>query len=278
MDGKPAFKAPDIPDVVCYNCGKKGHTRPNCPSSKSVRVKAVRIEEVPDEDDPLSVERNDALGESHSHAGDFIKESTQEVDCVDDPVDYSVDPGDQWVENQNYSGDEYEFDPESESLAEDEQPVRSNAVRILHPDELDQLVRLSAVKVEEDTNPPMIYHHRMRRKRPDRKQSEVDTLTGYFRVNGTLAHILFDSASEGVMMSPSFARVTKTKVFELEEPVHLQLATVGSRSKFSYGAEAQLEFAPDYSVKEWVDIVNIDAYDINNTLTIGRLQSLKPFH
>ena len=58
-------------------------------------------------------------------------------------------------------------------------------------------------------------------------------LSGYWEINGTQAHCLLDS--EGVMISPNYIQAMGIPMFELEQPVRLQLTCMGSKSTINYG-------------------------------------------
>ncbi|KAK0499324.1 hypothetical protein EDD18DRAFT_1069257 [Armillaria luteobubalina] len=83
----------------------------------------------------------------------------------------------------------------------------------------------------------------------------------YTSVNGILALTLWDSGSMSTAMSPHFADISRALVFNLIEPVTLQLGTVGSCSKINFSTMADLELAGS-TYNEYVDVVNIDRYDL----------------
>ncbi|KAK0207826.1 hypothetical protein IW262DRAFT_1302486 [Armillaria fumosa] len=62
-------------------------------------------------------------------------------------------------------------------------------------------------------------------------------------------------------MSPHFADVSKALVFNLIEPITLQLGTVQSCSKSNFGTMAKINMAGTKST-EYVNVVNIDWYDL----------------
>ncbi|KAK0211841.1 hypothetical protein IW262DRAFT_1233706, partial [Armillaria fumosa] len=80
-------------------------------------------------------------------------------------------------------------------------------------------------------------------------------------VNGIMALTLWDRGSTSTAMSPHFTDVSQALVFNLVEPVTLQLGTVGSRSKINFGMVAELDMA-GLIFKDYVDVVNIDRYDL----------------
>ena len=79
-------------------------------------------------------------------------------------------------------------------------------------------------------------------------------------VNGLSARVLLDSGSNTNMVSPEFATVAKIPAIELQEPMGLQLAVTGSRSKINYGTWTTIEFGP-ITPQVYFDIANIDGYD-----------------
>ena len=124
------------------------------------------------------------------------------------------------------------------------------------------IFRASAGAIDKTVEP--VYDHRARRRtdgtRPKRPRDEHQTISGYWEINGTRAHCLLDSGCEGVMISPDFARATGVKTFELERPIGLQLACIGSKSIINYGANATIVFG-NQSINEYFDVANIDYYD-----------------
>src|SRR6266481_1726799 len=63
------------------------------------------------------------------------------------------------------------------------------------------------------------------------------------------------------MISPDFTQVTGLVTFKLEQPIALQLACVGSKSKVNYGAHSTISFG-NQRVEETFDVVYIDYYDV----------------
>ncbi|KAF8218679.1 hypothetical protein L208DRAFT_1208591, partial [Tricholoma matsutake] len=61
-------------------------------------------------------------------------------------------------------------------------------------------------------------------------------------------------------ISPEFAMLANLKAHELEEPVPLQLGTVGSRSKINFGLFTDFEIG-EIKNTHYFDVVNIDRYD-----------------
>jgi hypothetical protein len=82
------------------------------------------------------------------------------------------------------------------------------------------------------------------------------------RLNGLDAYALLDSGSTTVSVTHDFARVAKLNVFQLENPIALQLGTVGSRSMINFGTKARVELGPIAVDDVYLDVVNIDRYDM----------------
>jgi hypothetical protein len=75
------------------------------------------------------------------------------------------------------------------------------------------------------------------------------------------AYMLLDSGCTSDSISPEFATSASLKVHELEEPVPLQLGTVGSRSKINFGLFTDFEIGR-INGNHYFDVVNIDRYDV----------------
>jgi hypothetical protein len=82
------------------------------------------------------------------------------------------------------------------------------------------------------------------------------------KVNGIEAYALLDMGSTTVSITHDFAHVAKLSVIQLENPVPLQLGTVGSRSIINYGARTHLELGPVSKDDAYLDVVNINRYDM----------------
>ncbi|KIJ28411.1 hypothetical protein M422DRAFT_91479, partial [Sphaerobolus stellatus SS14] len=78
---------------------------------------------------------------------------------------------------------------------------------------------------------------------------------------GTKAHCLLDSGCEGIMISSDSVRANKLAKFELEKPVILQLACMGSKSTVQYGLTAKILLGKE-KYEEYFDIANVNYYNI----------------
>ncbi|KAJ3756669.1 hypothetical protein EV360DRAFT_71791 [Lentinula raphanica] len=71
--------------------------------------------------------------------------------------------------------------------------------------------------------------------RPRRTAADNHCLAAFVEFNGVNMFVLFDSGSTADAISPDFTRVPHLRMFQLENPVQLQLGTKGSRSQITYG-------------------------------------------
>ena len=69
-----------------------------------------------------------------------------------------------------------------------------------------------------------------------------------------------DSGSEGVMISSEFVRANRIPKFELEKPIVLQLACIGSQSVVQYGTTTPVKLGNEKH-DEYFDIANVDFCD-----------------
>jgi len=82
------------------------------------------------------------------------------------------------------------------------------------------------------------------------------------KVNGLEAYALLDTGSTAILISHDFAQVVKLKVFQLENPILLQLGTVGSHSMINFGARSCVELGTISDDDAYLDVVNIDRYNM----------------
>ncbi|KAK1234691.1 hypothetical protein PQX77_002103 [Marasmius sp. AFHP31] len=67
-------------------------------------------------------------------------------------------------------------------------------------------------------------------KHPERSTAEKRCLAAWVVLNGVKGFALFDSGSTADVVSPDFARVARMRIYQLENPLTLQLGTKGSQS------------------------------------------------
>ncbi|KIJ32276.1 hypothetical protein M422DRAFT_265942 [Sphaerobolus stellatus SS14] len=237
--------------VVCFNCNQPGHIRPNCPfPDKDRRVARARIEEAILEEDEDQIEEFDK----------YAPHPEKQQEYEDQPEE----------DDQQYRFDDEEY----EMRSIDNEVVHVNAV-IKASDYNDRRrlygirvqgaetdVRVSAVLQTGGKEQP-VYDHRARKKaRPlPTRGKENETISVFWDIAGTKAHCLLDSGCEGIMISSDFMRANKLPKFELEKPVILQLACVGSKSTVQYGLTAKILLGKE-KYDEYFDIANVNYYDI----------------
>ena len=96
---------------------------------------------------------------------------------------------------------------------------------------------------------------------PKRKFKNTGVIEGHIKIDGTIAHVLLDCGSTLDMISANFASAAKLDMFQLKEPVKLQMATAGSKSTINFGARAEIKIG-HFSQKRYFDVVNLDRYDV----------------
>lgn len=118
-------------------------------------------------------------------------------------------------------------------------------------------------------NPEVMYDGKMRRRfpksfdkdaQPTRSPLSQQLVTILTVVNGTMALTCIDTGSTVDAITPEMVQVSKMQTFKLANPLPLQLACRGSRSKLQYGVNALIK-ADTHSAHEFLDVVNLDRYD-----------------
>lgn len=242
-------------NITCYRCGQKGHIAPNCPTNRTVSGKAVEpiLEEPVNNDDEEEEEEPSDIGVAMAYASSESEDDgsgSDEERSQQNVAEYSDSDDSVWAEfNQEH------------------QQVGARVVQVVPIEpEVDALAVSARRKAPEEPEPAFTPVAR-KRPSPPRDGQPVRTdemqspFTGYFRVGTTLAHILFDSGSGTDMISPAFVRVAQLTPLKLEQPIGLQLATIGSRSKVNFGVNAEVHIGP-VSTGHYFDVVNIEKYDI----------------
>ena len=97
---------------------------------------------------------------------------------------------------------------------------------------------------------------------PHRQPVEDHVLTAMFEVNGHKAYTLLDSGSNTDAISFEFAAAHHLEVFDLEEPMVLQLGVRHSRATITRGARISIACSAGTVRNHYVDIVNVSGYDM----------------
>ena len=79
-------------------------------------------------------------------------------------------------------------------------------------------------------------------------------------IDGHKALTMLDTGSTSNFVSLAFAMVHRIHAFPLEQQLTLQLGCVGSRSRITHGANAQMQIGA-FDAQLYFDIANIDQYD-----------------
>lgn len=115
---------------------------------------------------------------------------------------------------------------------------------------------------KEEYRPSWVYDAKIVKggKQPKREKQDAQVLAVELDISGLKCYTLFDSGSTTNALSPDAAIVSKTPLIELDEPMTLQLGTVGSRSTINYGTHAKATLGKS-AFQNYYDIANIDYYD-----------------
>jgi hypothetical protein len=97
--------------------------------------------------------------------------------------------------------------------------------------------------------------------RPPRSEKDNRCFIAKMKLHNLEAFVLLNSGCMSDSVSPEFATSANLKAHELEEPVPLQLVTVGSHSKINFGLFTDFEIGKTKD-NHYFDIVNIDRYDV----------------
>jgi hypothetical protein len=233
--------------IICYNCDKKGHYASQCPEPKKTRAFAL---EVVDENDP--------------------EEAQSGAEEPEGPVE--TEP-----ENQETSPEGEQYDPEDHQeryrfseMSEDE-AVEIRMLHVVPIEELeqdnDEMPQLMAAYIPEKVGVAP-HNATIRRKvgfvapQPEREARYQRTISVLLDVGGIKANVLLDTGCTTDAVSPDFARVAGLKPLELTQQVGLSLAVKGSSSKLNYGTWAEVNLGPIQNANTYLDIINIDRYDV----------------
>ena len=79
-------------------------------------------------------------------------------------------------------------------------------------------------------------------------------------IDGHKALTMLDTGSTSNFVSPAFVTVHRIRAFPLEQQLTLQLGCVGSHSRITHGANAQMRIGA-FDAQLYFDVANIDCYD-----------------
>ncbi|KZV91267.1 hypothetical protein EXIGLDRAFT_837228 [Exidia glandulosa HHB12029] len=114
--------------------------------------------------------------------------------------------------------------------------------------------------------PVVVYRHASRPAQttghqPGRAASERRFFEGFVQLGGLSAHVLIDTGTDTDMVSAEYARDAKLHIFQLQRPVTLQMACIGSRSRINFGAKSDVGLGALVVKNRYFDVANIDKYD-----------------
>src|SRR5271154_6084594 len=81
------------------------------------------------------------------------------------------------------------------------------------------------------------------------------------QIDGFKARVLIDTGCTTDMISLDVLGALDKLLFELSEPIGIQLATKGSKSKINYGYSAHTKLG-GFEVKHYLDVANLDKYNV----------------
>ena len=243
--GKP--KLIDRTAVRCYTCNNLGHMSNNCPYSAKAAAGNI-------------VDGNDGNDEMDAPIGDQY-ESGEDLEEDYEPV-VELEP-DEYELVDTTDGVEETADADTREDEYDERAHAGTLVPWLSDAEIE---RHAGAATTQESILPILYRHRASRKalpgeQPTRRFNAPQTLHGYIEICGIKAHVLFDSGCTTDMVSPDFLAGINQIPFELDTPVGLQLATIGSKSKINFGFHAKLKLSK-FECSHYVDVANLDQYDL----------------
>ena len=271
----------------CFICKQKGHYSPDCPKKgklgRSANAEASEGEGDADEEADTSeahVEDNTSTSE---HEADELDPVSNDIGVENDdsdlvlsdwcaaarPLSAYVNMG-RYLEDVERKSPAYKSGLTDWSKADDGQYLsngRFSAAMYALPNEEEEAQAFSVS--QPPTKDIVAYRHRATKTPsstpvevgPKRDFKRFGVIEGYMRLDSNKAHVLLDGGSTLDLVSASFARVHKLQVFELKNPIRLQMATFGSRSSITHGARAELQVG-DHRETRYFDVVNLDRYQV----------------
>ncbi|KAI0040190.1 hypothetical protein FA95DRAFT_1503196 [Auriscalpium vulgare] len=123
-----------------------------------------------------------------------------------------------------------------------------------------------AVRGEATPAPKWAYAANIRRQssseeQPVRNPHLHQVLAANLRIGSADMYVLFDSGSTTNGISHEAAHVANLDIFQLKEPMTLQLGCVGSRSRVNFGTRSAVTIG-GRALPCFLDIVNIEHYDV----------------
>ncbi|KIJ52007.1 hypothetical protein M422DRAFT_243581 [Sphaerobolus stellatus SS14] len=205
--------------IECYNCGKLGYIKPNCPKPlRTHHVGAVHVEDTPvGQVDNIDHDINDNIDEEHPDEDEYRNND------YDNQLYLSEDQH-SWGSKINAAGATHQVN----SVRYSHDLARNTAVIPIGP------ANARKAKITKEGEPLHDHTIKLKTNRPSWSKHDLLMITGYFLVGGTNAHCLFDSGCEGIIMSSEFTQATGLHMHKLPKPIGIQQAFQGSRVKLYY--------------------------------------------
>ena len=233
-------------EVTCFRCQGKGHysSDPNCPMFEKDGGPSRQLRDRPQ----LRAAR---ISEGDDNA-DMMNEPSGEADGREDWED-----GSQWDSATEKEGSLHslEGDPQMNKISVENMSseAEEDAVYV-------RAMRNKVVSLQKENPSRAAMNSKI--DCPRCSKAYESCLATYVEINGMEAFTLFDSGSSADAISPDFAQVSNTRIHTLDKPVPLQLGTVGSRALINYGVRTSVELTSRKEEKYYLNVVNIDKYDV----------------
>ncbi len=156
-------------------------------------------------------------------------------------------------------------DSDCESVADSEDEYVLDYGEFLQTMEVDETRDVQGKRGFVPMLGPVPSHNPCSLKRPRRTNQEKRCLAVFLEVTRYKAFTLCDSGCTTKLISHDFAHLVRPKLFELDEPITIQLGTKGSRSQIIYGTFAPFSFNSGkiaIAGRKYFNIANVDCYDI----------------
>ncbi|KAF9028487.1 hypothetical protein BDZ89DRAFT_1133630 [Hymenopellis radicata] len=223
-----------------------------------------KIFHITTEDDENEPQDWEDLGQEDPWGRSQFDEDAADNDVLEAHTDEPVNEGTarEMDEDESYS------DSDCESVAESENEYVLDYGEFLRTMTIDETRDAGGKRGYVPTLDPVQSYASRSLKRPRHTNQEKRCLVVFLEVNGHKAFTLCDSGCTTELMSHDFAHIVQPELFELNEPVTIQLGTKGSRSQIIYGAFAPFSYDSDrmaVSGREYFDIANISLdfeYDV----------------
>ncbi|KAG9123237.1 hypothetical protein FRC07_000065 [Ceratobasidium sp. 392] len=237
-------------DTRCYNCNKVGHITLACPTARNTVAgkSAVVVNDRSDNEEPTTL----TSAWANPVSNDQEEDAPAQAEALSE---LEVSNNSLWDRFQNA----FSVGSHTCTIVPLGDKVEARAAKV-------QDTKARACKPDPEAVPVHAPASCGRQApagngQPVRVPEDQQPIMGYYRVGGVLAHVMFDSRSGTNMVSPEFVRATRLKPVELDNPVGLQMALIGSQGQINFGLNTQLKVGP-YDRTHYFDISNIEKYDV----------------